>query len=151
MSLADEILDATNRAANRVAHIESISVEDYPDRFFELHPSTYMKDGYILCENEVLCPDQKTLMRLLDHPRAKLDYAATCWLFERIKERAPILNDRYIVVSEEFMWDRVESRLIPLPPYPKTTNNKTTRRRLRDEQRRSDDGVGSVVDASAIY
>ena len=144
MSLADAIINASGGHAD---YSGKLSVEEYPDRFFDLHPSTYKKDGYILCDNQVISADPKLLMRLLDHPMAKLDYAVAYWLFERIKERAPVLNDRFIVVSEEYMWDRQTSQLLTLPPNPKTTNNKTTRRRLEDERRR-DEGIRRGDDAN---
>lgn len=131
MSLADEIIDAANKS--EAGRIEDLPIEEYPNRFFEVHPSTYKRDEYIICDNEVLTPDTKLLTRLLDHPLARLNYAKTCWLFERIKEMAPPLNDRFIVVSEQYMWDRVEARLLPRPLRAKTTNNKTTRRRLKNE------------------
>lgn len=133
MSLADAVINASGSQEN---YSGKLSVEDYPDRFFDLHPSTCKKDGYILCDNQVISADPKLLMRLLDHPRAKLDSASAYWLFERIKERAPVLDDRFIVVSEHYMWDRWTSQLLLLPSDAKTTNNKTTRRRLEDERRR---------------
>jgi len=128
-SLADLILDSPKA----VSHSDSFSIETAPDRFFLLHPSTCMVDQYVVCDHEVVKADRYQLMRLLDHPKAKLDYAEAAWLFERIKERAPRYRERYIVLTNEYMWDRETSTLIPLPMNIKTTNNRKTRERLNND------------------
>lgn len=136
-SLADLILNSPQA----VSQSDKFSIETAPDRFFLLHPSACWVDQYIVCDHEVVRADRHQLMRLLDHPKAKLDYAEAAWLFERIKERAPRFCERYIVLTNEYMWDRETSTLIPLPMGVKTTNNKTTRRRLGNERRRSAGGI----------
>ena len=70
--------------------------------------------------------------RILDRnsPRAKLSYSEAAWLFARIRERAPKLNDRYIMVSNDYIWDREEALLLPAAMGVKTTNNKKTKERL---------------------
>lgn len=128
-SLADLILSSPQG----VLQSDKFSIETAPDRFFLLHPSTCMVDQYVVCDHEVVTINQKQLMRLLDHPKATLNYAEAAWLFERIKERAPRLNERYIVLTNEYMWDRETASLIPLPPNVKTTNNRKTRERLNND------------------
>lgn len=127
-SLADLII-STPQA---VSQSDNFSIETAPDRFFLLHPSTCMVDQYVVCDHEVVTINQKQLMRLLDHPKATLNYAEAAWLFERIKERAPRFSERYIVLTNEYMWDRETASIIPLPPNAKTTNNRKTRERLND-------------------
>lgn len=127
-SLADKIINA---AKNPSSPSDEFTIETAPDRFFLLHPSTCRVGEYVMCDHEVLKNDAKQLMRLLDHPRAHLSYPEASWLFSRIVERAPELNDRYIVVSEEYVWDRETSSLFPLPRGVKTTNNKKTKERLK--------------------
>lgn len=128
-SLADLVIDA----AQGVSQSDNFSIETAPDRFFLLHPSTCMVDQYVVCDHEVVRVDRYQLMRLLDHPKAKLNYAEAAWLFERIKERAPRFSERYIVLTNEYMWDRETASLIPLPPNIKTTNNRKTRERLNND------------------
>lgn len=128
-SLADLILGSPQA----VSHSDKFSIETAPDRFFLLHPSTCWVDKYIVCDHEVVRADRYQLMRLLDHPKAKLNYAEAAWLFERIKERAPRFCERYIVLTNEYMWDRETSTLIPLPANIKTTNNRKTRERLQND------------------
>lgn len=128
-SLADLIIGSPQA----VSQSDKFSIETAPDRFFLLHPSTCWVDQYIVCDHEVVTADQKQLMRLLDHPKATLNYAEAAWLFERIKERAPRFCERYIVLTNEYMWDRETSTLIPLPPNIKTTNNRKTRERLSND------------------
>lgn len=131
-SLADLILESSQPSSQSVSQSDNFSIEAAPDRFFLLHPSTCWVGQYIVCDHEVVVDSPKQLMRLLDHPRARLNYPETAWLFERIKERAPKLNERYIVVSNEYIWDRETARLIPLPARAKTTNNLKTRERLHE-------------------
>ena len=128
-SLADLIIDAPQA----VSQGDNFSIETAPDRFFLLHPSTCLVDQYIVCDHEVVRADRYQLMRLLDHPKATLNYAEAAWLFERIKERAPRFSERYIVLTNEYMWDRETASLIPLPPRIKTTNNRKTRERLSND------------------
>lgn len=127
-SLADKIINASQ---NPSSLSDEYSIETAPDRFFSLHPSTCRIGEYIMCDHEVVRNDAKQLMRLLDHPKASLSYPEASWLFSRIVERAPELNDRYIVVSGEYVWDRETSSLLPLHPGVKTTNNKKTKERLK--------------------
>lgn len=140
-SLADLIIDG----AGATNDIGEFSIETAPNRFFALHPSTCRVGDYIMCDHEVVSDDVRQLIRLLDHPRAKLTYSEAAWLFTRIKERAPALNDRYIVVSNGLVWDRETSSLFSLLPGTKTTNNNKTKERL-NEYRRSTKGVGQVDD-----
>ena len=128
-SLADLII-STPQA---VSQSDNFSIETAPDRFFLLHPSTCLVDQYVVCDHEVVTVNRKQLMRLLDHPKATLNYAEAAWLFERIKERAPRFSERYIVLTNEYMWDRETASLIPLPPNIKTTNNRKTRERLNND------------------
>ena len=128
-SLADLILSSPQA----VSQSDNFSIETAPDRFFLLHPSTCWVDQYIVCDHEVVRADRYQLMRLLDHPKATLNYAEAAWLFERIKERAPRFCERYIVLANEYMWDRETSSLVPLPPNIKTTNNRKTRERLNND------------------
>lgn len=133
MNLADELLKKPARARQL---IDDFSLEDAPDRFFELHPGTYKKNGMIVCENELLMLNVKQLTRLLDHPKAKLDYAEASWLYERIKERTPELNENCIVVSPEYVWVKNKSELIPVSSIQNmlSTNNRTTIERLSEER-----------------
>ena len=147
-SLADHIIDRRGSSQSD----EKFSLDSAPDRFFRLHPSTCWVGDHIVCDHEVVAGDTRQLVRLLDHPQARLDYAATAWLFERIKERAPRLNERYIMVSEDFIWDRQGSKLITITVPPKTTNNIKSRKRLEKyDERRSVEGVGQDDGGNPIY
>lgn len=148
-SLADKIISASLPERNESDN-EKFVLEEAIDRFFRLNPSTCRVDDYIVCSHEVITDDPKTMVRLLDHPKAKLSFAESAWLFRRIQERAPKLNSRYIVVSNEYIWDREDSALIPIILGVKTTNNETTRRRIY-EQRQSDSGVGKIDVGGEVY
>lgn len=126
-SLADLIIDASQKSPSQ---IDEFSIETAPDRFLSLNPSTCRVGEHIVCNHEVVRDDPKQLMRLLDHPRARLSYSEAAWLFARIRERAPKLNDRYIMVSNDYIWDREEASLLPAAIGVKTTNNKKTKERL---------------------
>lgn len=145
-SLADLVIGATQKTSSPS---DEYSIETAPDRFFLLHPSTCRIGEHIVCDHEVVKDDARQLMRLLDHPRARLSYSEAAWLFARIRERAPALNDRYIVVSEQFVWDRETASLLPMTLGIKTTNNEKTRERL-NEQRGSFEGVGEADGGEAI-
>lgn len=144
-SLADLILNQSKA----VSQSDNFSIETAPDRFFLLHPSTCRVGEHIICDHEVVCDNPRQLMRLLDHPRASLTYSEAAWLFTRIRERAQALNDRFIVVSNEYVWDREAASLAPIPPGAKTTNNRKTKERL-NEHRRSKEGVGETYGGQAV-
>lgn len=139
-SLADLIIDAAEKTP---LQSDEFSIETAPDRFFLLNPSTCRVGEHIVCDHEVIYDDTKQLTRLLDHPRARLSYSEAAWLFARIRERAPILNDRYILVSNNYIWDRETATLLLAAPGVKTTNNKKTKERL-DGPRRGYNGVGET-------
>lgn len=148
-SLADQIIDAQKTSSQSD---EGFSLDSAPDRFFRLHPSTCWVGEHIVCRHEVLTDEPKALMRLLDHPQAKLDYPAAAWLFERIKERAPVLNSRYILVSNEFVWDRDEAKLLPVFVPPKTTNDTKAKERIEEyDERRSVERVGQNDGSNTVF
>lgn len=145
-SLADLIISTSEKSPSQS---DEFSIETAPDRFFLLHPSTCRIGEHIVCDHEVVHDNPKQLMRLLDHPRARLTYSEAAWLFTRIRERAQALNDRFIVVSNEYVWDREAASLVPIPPGAKTTNNRKTKERL-NEYRRSKEGVGETYGGQAV-
>ena len=100
MGLADEII-------NRIAHpkVEQLEMEDVPDEIFRKHPSIYKYRGDLYHEHDRIRPaDTKQIFLLADNHRLRLNQAQCAWVYNRLLERAPNLEDDCIVVSRDYAW-----------------------------------------------
>ena len=135
MDLADAVIDRLENQDIEDGLVQSkLTVEDYPARIFRLHPSIFQKDGRVFCGRIHITPNRKLLLSLLDMPDASLSASACEWLFNRIKELAPQIDERYIVISDEYVWDRKTAQMVPIDVFPNliSTNNESTLRRKND-------------------
>lgn len=136
MGLADDIINKTARP--KVEHLE---MEDVPDEIFRKHPSIYKYRGDLYHEHDRIRPaDQKQIFLLADNHRLRLNPAQCAWVYNRLLERAPALEDDCIVVSADYAWDKKTGQLIPLTPQIITPNERTTNGRMGQSMEREANG-----------
>lgn len=128
MGLADDII---NRAASRRQQVEELHIEDVPDEIFRKHPSIYRHRGDLYHEHERIRPaDHKQIFLLADNHYLRLTPAQCAWVYNRLMERAPDLDEECIVVSSDYAWDKKNGRLFPLTSQIITPNERTTNGRM---------------------
>ena len=128
MGLADDII---NRASSRRQQVDELNIEDVPDEIFKKHPSIYKYKGDLYHEHERIRPaDPKQIFLLADNHHLRLTPAQCAWVYNRLMERAPNLEDDYIVVSADYAWDKKNGQLIPLTSQIITPNERTTNGRV---------------------
>lgn len=136
MGLADELINKTTRP-----QVEHLEMEDVPDEIFRKHPSIYKYRGDLYHEHDRIRPaDQKQIFLLVDNHRLRLNPAQCAWVYNRLLERAPNLEDDCIVVSRDYAWNKKTGQLIPLTPQIITPNERTTNGRMGQGMEREADG-----------
>ena len=139
MGLADEII-------NRIAHpkVEHVGIEDVPDMIFQKHPSIYRIKNDLYWQHERVRPASRDQILLLaDNHYLKLTPAQCAWVYNRLLERAPNLEDDFIVVSRDYAWSKKTGQLIPLKNFTQsiiTPNERTTNGRMGQSMERGADG-----------
>lgn len=124
-SLADQLIDKRGAAS---PSRRPFSLEDAPDIIFERHPSIYLHGGRLYHEHNLIRPgDIKYLFQLIDDPYAKISTQQGIWIYNRLLERAAVLDERYIVISCDMVWDRATAKIMPIGDAI-TTKDNTTRR-----------------------
>lgn len=126
-SLADRII----KRGGSVSPYEPFSLEKAPERIMRLHPSIYRFRDNLYHEHSILKRgDVYTLCALIDLPSAKFTKPEAIWVYNRLLEIANKMDERYIVVSQNLVWDREEAKLIPVESFDNmvTTSDATTHR-----------------------
>lgn len=129
MGLADDIINKTARPK-----VEQVDIEDVPDMILQKHPSIYRIKNDLYWKHERLRPANRDQIFLLaDNHYLKLSPAQCAWVYNRLLERAPNLEDDFIVVSRDYAWSKKTGQLIPLKNFTQsiiTPNERTTNGRM---------------------
>lgn len=129
MGLADDIINRTARP-----RVEQVGIEDVPDLIFRKHPSIYRIRNDLYWQHERVRPANRDQIFLLaDNHYLKLTPAQSAWVYNRLLERAPNLEDDFIVVSRDYAWSKKAGQLIPLKNFAQsiiTPNERTTNGRM---------------------
>lgn len=128
MGLADSIIERMHKPAPA----QEFTVEGAPEIILAKHPSIYRICGTMYCGGARLMQGNKEqLYRLIDDPNARLTNGQAAWVFNRLAEYAPDVDDRIIVVSGDYAWDKELGRLVPLSELGTfiTSNERTTKER----------------------
>ena len=125
-SLADQIIGAPLQG-----DYVSNDPYDWLERIKEVSPSIYRHHGLLWHEHEVL-EKGNTLQftSLIRSPNVVVSRPQAIWLYDSLYEWAPELNDRYIVVSADFVWDARTGELIPIEHFARrirTLSDKLTK------------------------
>ena len=134
MGLADELIE---RLDNPLVGYERkpFSVGDTPEHIVDRHPAVYKIQGMLYCDHRIISPgDKRRVFELLDSPDAEFTKAQVMWVYNRLYESAPDLDDRYIVASRDMVWDKETATLMPIGEMDNfiTMSDKGTKRIRRE-------------------
>ncbi len=139
MGLADELINQSKRP-----RVEQIDIEEVPDLIFQNHPSIYRIKNDLYWQHERVRPASRDQIFLLaDNHYLRLTPAQCAWVYNRLLERAPNLEDDFIVVSRDYAWSKKTGQLIPLKNFTQsiiTPNERTTNGRMGQSIERETDG-----------
>lgn len=130
-NLADKIIERKGTGPSSSYSPEPFHLETAPDRILRLHPSIYRFRDNLYHEHSILKRgDVDTLCALIDLPDTRMTKAEAIWVYNRLFDIANKMDERYIVVSQNLVWDREESKLIPVESFNNmvTTSDATTHR-----------------------
>lgn len=134
MDLADRVIASNEETRGRPKR-DKFNIEDAPRIVFENHPSIYRVGDKLFCGNDYIrYNDKDKLYALLDRHDANLTKSQAIWLYNRLFEMAPTVDDRYIQISCDYIWDRHTGTMISTEEFGDfvTTND----RRMREKNGR---------------
>lgn len=147
MGLADDIINKTARPK-----VEQIDIEGVPDLILQKHPSIYRIRNDLYWQHERIRPANRDQIFLLaDNHYLRLTPAQCAWVYNRLLERAPNLEDDFIVVSRDYAWCKKTGQLIPLKNFTQsiiTPNERTTNGRMGQSGEYETDGESGTGSTS---
>lgn len=111
-SLADRLIERMETGQ----HVDAeFSIESATDIVFSKHPAIYKLGGQLYHEHSVIrCGDKAKLYELIDMHDAKLTQAQAIWLYNRLFEKAPELDERYLLITTDYLWDKKTASVVPV-------------------------------------
>lgn len=150
MGLADELINRTK--AGPSTHSDQVTIEDVPALILRRHPSVYKHRGILYHEHKRIRPaNQEDIFLLADNHTLRLTKAQCAWVYNRLLERAPDLEDDFIMVSLDYAWSKKTGQLIPLKNFTQsiiTPNERTTNGRMGQGGEYEADGESGTGGAS---
>ena len=133
-NLAEKLI--ARKDAPKAEKNSGFSVEDAPSIILEKRPAIYTYRNTLFHEHTpIKYNDVEKIYQLLDMHDAKLTKAQAIWIYNRLMEMAPPLEDRYILVSSRYLWDKERATLVPVSEFPDiTTQSDATTKRIRQQQ-----------------
>lgn len=107
------------------------TMEELPELILENHPAIYVYHNTLFHEHTpIRYNDVNKIYQLVDRHDIRLNAPKAIWIYNRLVEMAPPLEDRYILVSPQYVWDKDSAMLIPVSkfPYLVTQSDKTTKK-----------------------
>ena len=142
MGLADELINRTKTGAP--LHTDSVTIDEVPALIFRKHPSIYKHRGVLYHEHKRIRPaSQEDIFLLADNHTLRLTKAQCAWVYNRLLERAPDLEEDFIMVSCDYVWNKKIGQLMPVKDFSVdiiTPNERTTNGRMGQSIERETDG-----------
>lgn len=142
MGLADELINRTRSGIP--LQTEPVAIEDVPALILRKHPSIYKHRGTLYHEHKRIRPaSQEDIFLLADSHSLKLNKAQCAWVYNRLLERAPDLEDDFIMVSWDYVWNKKIGQLMPTKDFNEiiiTPNERTTNGRMGQSGEYETDG-----------
>ena len=80
-----------------------------------------MRYGRLYCGHHLLECNKQEALELADSPKVRLNSGQTAWIFNRLKELAPEIDETKILVAEGVYWDMDKAELVNLDESIKLT------------------------------
>lgn len=112
------------------------TVEELPELILANHPAIYTYHNTLYHEHTpIQYKDINKIYQLVDRHDIRLNPPKAIWVYNRLVEIAPPLEDRYILVSPQYVWDKDYAMLIPVSEFPHlTTQSDATTKRLQQNK-----------------
>lgn len=150
MGLADELISRTKSGAPQQS--DRITIEEVPALILRKHPSIYKHRGILYHEHKRVRPaSQEDIFLLADVHSLKLNKAQCAWVYNRLMEQAPDLEDDFIMVSWDYVWNKRTGQLMPTKDFNEiiiTPNERTTNGRMGQSSKNEADGEPGTGGAS---
>ena len=83
-------------------------------RITKLHPNIYRLYGQVYCGHTVLTGSIDEILKLVDLPSAIVRAGQAAWIFNRIKELAPEIDESKIIIGPDIYWDFDKADILDL-------------------------------------
>lgn len=149
MGLADELINRTKTGLS--PHSDQVTIEEVPVLILRKHPSIYKHRGILYHEHKRIRPaSQDDIFLLADNHTLKLTKAQCAWVHNRLLEWAPDLEEDFIMVSWDYVWNKKTGQLMRVKDFTGiiTPNERTTSGRMGQGAEREADGESFSGSAS---
>lgn len=137
-SLADAVIRQQNRQGGATGsvpdgyHVDDLGywVEDdlkenkvrYAEyllfRIRKLHPNIYIRYGILYCGHTMLTGAISEILKLVDLPYASVGAAQAAWIYNRLIETAPEIDENKIIIGPGIYWDFDKAEICDLRDLP---------------------------------
>lgn len=142
MSLADKVIMQQHRQSNGGSgvgnntpdgyHIDDLGywveddlVEDKARyakyllfRIRKLHPNIYTRYGILYCGHTMLTGTRGEILKLVDLPNAVVSAAQAAWIYNRLMETSPEIDESKIILGPGMYWDFKKAEICSLYDLP---------------------------------
>lgn len=108
-----------NLAENKARYAEYLLF-----RILRRHPNLYMRYGRLYCGHRLLSGSTQEVLELADSPDARCRAGQAAWIFNRLRELAPEIDETKILVAPGLYWDTDKAELCNLDELTKVTTVK---------------------------
>lgn len=81
-------------------------------RIRKIHKNIYTHNGLLFCGHEPLMGSKDELLKLADSPHISLNAAQAAWVYNRLKEVAQPLDERFIQIAPGVVWDMEKAEIV---------------------------------------
>ena len=87
-------------------------------RIRKLHPNIYIRYGILYCGHTVLTGAVSEILKLVDLPNASVKGGQAAWIFNRLMETAPEIDESKIIIGPGAYWDFDKAEICDLRDLP---------------------------------
>ena len=87
-------------------------------RIKKLHPNIYIRYGQLYCGHKVLTGSADEMLRLIDMPHASIKAGQAAWIYNRLMETAPEIDEGKIIIGPDIYWDVDKAEICDLSDLP---------------------------------
>lgn len=88
-------------------------------RILRKHNNIYMRYGRLYCGHRLLEGTIQEVLELADSPTARARAGQAAWIFNRLRELAPEIDETKIIIAPGIYWDTDKAEICELDDLPK--------------------------------
>ena len=93
-------------------------------RILRKHNNIYMRYGRLYCGHRLLEGTIQEVLELADSPTAHARAGQAAWIFNRLRELAPEIDETKIIIGPGIYWDMDKAEICELSDLPKFNTTK---------------------------